>query len=125
MFEDQPLAAAQAVVAGLDVKLIEPEAFMKRHAIYKVVAAGFTRAETIARNRAFLVNLGIDKPLIPSRPDPPSARKAPKRSGVSHSPSKCAGPPIWEPSGISAGILLRIAAFLLFSLISKTQAEIS
>ena len=38
-----------------------------------------TRAETIARNRAFLVNLGIDKPLIPTSPAPSSARKAPKR----------------------------------------------
>jgi hypothetical protein len=38
-----------------------------------------TRAETIARNRAFLVNLGIDKPLIPTRPAPSNARKAPKR----------------------------------------------
>jgi len=39
-----------------------------------------TRAETIARNRAFLVNLGIDKPLIPTRPAASSnARKALKR----------------------------------------------
>ena len=33
------------------------------------------RAETISRNRAFLVNLGIDKPLIPVRPAAPKARK--------------------------------------------------
>lgn len=48
MDDDQPLAAAQAVVAGLDVKLIEPADFMRRHAIYKVVAAGYTREQTIA-----------------------------------------------------------------------------
>ena len=63
-------AILEKVCSGSDSEVLKPAEAAGR---YRIMSGGLSayeeqRAATIARNRDYLVKLGIDKPLIPTQP---------------------------------------------------------